>query len=84
MANKANLGRNDSLVLYTDGITEARHDGELFGEARVIESLASSSRAKPDKLLKQLVRDVLAFSDGALRDDAALLAVRSVVKDAAE
>ena len=34
----AMLTLEDYLVLYTDGVTEARCDGELFGERRLLES----------------------------------------------
>ena len=36
----ADLGPGDAVVLYTDGVTEARRGGELFGETRLVEALA--------------------------------------------
>ena len=42
---RSSCGSGESLVLYTDGITEARGaGGELFGEARLIDCLRSRGR----------------------------------------
>ena len=35
------LTLDDYLVLYTDGVTEARHGDELFGEERLVEVVQS-------------------------------------------
>lgn len=75
-AYRTKLGPRDSLVLYTDGLIEARRNGEFFGESRVLETLRGLTRARPDQLVAGLVQDVLSFSDGPLKDDVALLAVR--------
>jgi sigma-B regulation protein RsbU (phosphoserine phosphatase) len=73
------LDSGDSLVLYTDGITEAmnsRH--ELFGAARIQESL---DRVAPgitaQALTKTLLGGVAAFTAGAQQsDDVTLLVIR--------
>ncbi|MGW7098725.1 PP2C family protein-serine/threonine phosphatase [Streptomyces sp. NPDC054838] len=65
---------NDLLLLYTDGIAEARaRDGEFF-------PLATWMRQQPEtpprELLTALHRDLLRYSRGRLDDDIAALAVR--------
>ncbi|PJN33502.1 hypothetical protein CG747_41760 [Streptomyces sp. CB02959] len=64
----------DLLLLYTDGVTEARaRDGEFF-------PLASWMRRQPPtpphELLTTLHHDLLRYSKGRLDDDIAALAVR--------
>jgi PAS domain S-box-containing protein len=73
-AGQSNLSPGDILLLYTDGLTEARQAGSIFGDERVKEFLrkhGSGAEALPDSLLAE----VLAYSGGELRDDLALLAV---------
>ncbi|WP_372411103.1 PP2C family protein-serine/threonine phosphatase [Streptomyces luteireticuli] len=68
------FGRGDLLVLYTDGVTEAR-DAE--GRFYPLESrLARMPENSPDALADRLVADLLAHAGGTLSDDAALLVVR--------
>jgi GAF domain-containing protein len=64
----------DTLLLYTDGVTEARRGNKFFGEGRVIRSMRHEGTASQvvDRLLNALDR----FVPGALRDDAAVLALR--------
>ena len=69
------LGTEDMLFLYTDGLTEARRDGEFYGERRLLEFLASAGSNTAD-VVEDVVGDVIAFSRGALRDDIAILAIR--------
>lgn len=67
----------DRLVLYTDGVTEARSpDGEFYPLA---DRLAAWTDAQPEQLVKALVRDVLDFTGGRLGDDAALLTAQRPV-----
>ncbi|HSK48797.1 MAG TPA: SpoIIE family protein phosphatase [Coriobacteriia bacterium] len=70
------LDRHDLLFLYTDGLTEARRDGELFGEERLFELLTHERGGHPDRTLRIVVDEVLAFSRGRLSDDVAILAVQ--------
>jgi serine phosphatase RsbU (regulator of sigma subunit)/DNA-binding NarL/FixJ family response regulator len=71
------LGRDDVLLAYSDGATEARGpDGTLFGEERVARSLAEHGRKGPAEVVEGLRADLLAWTGGrALRDDLTLLAV---------
>ncbi|MGK5628115.1 PP2C family protein-serine/threonine phosphatase [Streptomyces sp. URMC 123] len=64
----------DLLLLYTDGIAEARaHDGEFFPLAAW---MRRQPPTPPHELLTALHRDLLRYSRGRLDDDIAALAVR--------
>jgi phosphoserine phosphatase RsbU/P len=57
----------DRLLVYTDGITEARgSDGQEFGRQRLREFLIHSNRTEPDSTLDQLFRQI---QTGAPEDD---------------
>ncbi|GHK02838.1 hypothetical protein SY2F82_46350 [Streptomyces sp. Y2F8-2] len=64
----------DTLLLYTDGLSEARDSSGVFYPLE--ERLAQWAKCHPDTLLECLQHDLLAHTGGALRDDAAMLAVR--------
>jgi serine phosphatase RsbU (regulator of sigma subunit) len=65
----------ETLLLFTDGLTEARCAGELFGEDRVLECLATIRFDGPSELLDGVLGAARAFSDGVFRDDVAMLAL---------
>lgn len=69
------LAEHQTLVLYTDGVTEARRGRELFGEARLLEVLAASLDQHPTALVEHLREAVLRYA-GDLRDDLQVLALR--------
>ena len=71
------LQTNDSLLLYTDGLTEAEDDaGTAYGEERLGLLVASSYGATPMDLLAACRKDLDAFRGPAtLRDDLSLLAL---------
>jgi PAS domain S-box-containing protein len=64
----------DVLLLYTDGITEARQNGEFFGEERLL-SLLKRKHFTAERLPKLILDKVLEFSGGVLQDDVAILAL---------
>jgi serine phosphatase RsbU (regulator of sigma subunit) len=73
------LEPGDSVLLYTDGMTEARTpDGELFGLERLADLLEreAASEQPPEELVRRLVVAVLEHQAGGLRDDATLLLVQ--------
>ncbi len=71
------LGHGDLLVLYTDGVTEARSPhGGFFGD-RWAELLTELPRASADAAAGALLDGVDAFTAGQLRDDVAILVVRA-------
>jgi len=70
----------DLILLYTDGVTEARRGNTFFGEGRVQRVLRQGRDAGDvtQRLLSALDR----FVPGAIRDDAAVLAVEIVQRAA--
>jgi serine phosphatase RsbU (regulator of sigma subunit) len=70
------LQPGDRVLLYTDGVVEARSpDGEFFGTDRladlVIRNLAGGMPAP--ETMRRVVRELLAHQQGQLSDDASLL-----------
>ncbi|WP_330342349.1 PP2C family protein-serine/threonine phosphatase [Streptomyces sp. NBC_00557] len=64
----------DTLLLFTDGLVEARDASGAFYplEGR----LAQWAKCSPEALIEWLQRDLLTYTGGALRDDAAVLVIR--------
>jgi phosphoserine phosphatase RsbU/P len=68
------LGRGDRLVMFTDGITEARDQrDEEFGEARLVALAAEHRTCSAPALQARLVDAVAAFTGGRFQDDATLI-----------
>ena len=72
---RAPLEVGETLVLYTDGLTEARRAGELLGEERLLRLLEEAGTTEPQALVDHLSRAVTEDA-GALQDDVQILAVR--------
>jgi PAS domain S-box-containing protein len=72
------LERGDTLLLYTDGVIDARQHSEVFGEARLREAFAAGAGLDAAGMLETIDSAVRAFHPGPPRDDKALLAVRVV------
>jgi serine phosphatase RsbU (regulator of sigma subunit) len=67
-----------TLVLYTDGLTEARSTtGEMFGDDRLHQAIAAAAADPPEALVAAVLRAVEHFAAGAPPDDdLTLLALR--------
>ncbi len=65
----------DAVLLYTDGVTEGRDHGALYGETRLRDRVRNGD-SSPDALVDRVLEDVLDFQSHRPKDDIALLAVR--------
>jgi Stage II sporulation protein E (SpoIIE) len=69
------LEPGDRLILYTDGVVEARYHGRFFTEERLADFIVreSASGHRPPEVLRRLIRAVLDHQHGRLQDDATIL-----------
>jgi PAS domain S-box-containing protein len=68
----------EALVLYTDGVTEARSpDGDFFGEGRLCDLLSSCVGCDAVTFARRVKDAVLDFQEGYPRDDLAVLVLRA-------
>jgi serine/threonine protein phosphatase PrpC len=75
----AQLEPGDSVVMYTDGVTEARApDGTFFGEQRLTDLIIRNLAAglPPPETMRRVVRALLEHQQGSLSDDASLVLVQ--------
>lgn len=76
-AEERSLTPGDTLVLYTDGVTESFNDaGEEFGEQRVIEGLQLHRDLPLSALLNCLVDGVRRFNSREQHDDVTVVVAR--------
>jgi anti-sigma regulatory factor (Ser/Thr protein kinase) len=70
------LGPGETLVLYTDGLLDARSPSGIWGEDLLESVLAGGGELETDELAEALARSVMELSEGAPRDDVAILVLR--------
>lgn len=71
------MAPGDTLLLFTDGVTEARNlEGEEFGEGRLAELLTAIRSHRAESIAQKITECVAAFAAGGLEDDATLLVLQ--------
>ncbi|WP_406567985.1 SpoIIE family protein phosphatase [Dactylosporangium fulvum] len=71
------LHPGDTLVFYTDGVTERRRGTNLFGVARLREEAGALAGFPADVVVARLRARTLSYSQEPPRDDIAIFAVRN-------
>lgn len=71
------LGPLDAVVLYTDGVTEARSGAQLFGERRLLEALRGLAGRSAEEIADGLDAAAASFRRSA-RDDTAIVVVQAL------
>jgi serine phosphatase RsbU (regulator of sigma subunit) len=64
------------VVVYTDGVVEARHGGELYGLERLDELLCASRELPPQQIAEAALAACRDWTGGDLTDDFALVAIK--------
>jgi GAF domain-containing protein len=71
----ATVERGGALVVYTDGVIEARRDGEFYGVERLIEVVGASLQQPAAQIARTAMEDCREFA-GDLADDCALVVIK--------
>jgi PAS domain S-box-containing protein len=81
VARQEFMESGDSLILFTDGLTEARQreSRELFSLERVVETCSQlDAELCPEEIADRLGQEAMRWAEGVLHDDLALLVARRV------
>lgn len=71
LADKVEPG--DMVLLYTDGVTETRFHGELFGTERLGDLLRNIGFASVRDVPRLIVNELMRYAEGHVTDDIAIL-----------
>jgi serine phosphatase RsbU (regulator of sigma subunit)/anti-sigma regulatory factor (Ser/Thr protein kinase) len=71
------IGPGDTLLFYTDGVTERRRGNDQFGPERLLEVAGTCSGMSAERTVSTVRAAVESFSPDERRDDIALLAIRA-------
>lgn len=74
--SRLELEPGDALVMFTDGVTEARNASGFYGDDRAADAVREGGSAVA--VVGNLMDKVLAFQGGVPRDDVAILGLRVV------
>jgi serine phosphatase RsbU (regulator of sigma subunit) len=67
-----------SLVVYTDGVVEARRVGRLYGQFRLERRIMEESGGGAGQIAYSIYEDCHAYAEHGLNDDVAIVVVRHV------
>lgn len=67
---KVQLQRNDRIILYTDGVTEAKDmREEFYAEDRLLQASTNSQNMTPEDQVNYILKDVQRFSQNTFQND---------------
>lgn len=69
------MNPGDILTCYTDGVIEARRNGDMFDMERLAQVVRSVRDKRPDEITETVHKAVVDFSRGKIQDDIAILVV---------
>jgi sigma-B regulation protein RsbU (phosphoserine phosphatase) len=75
-SRETELKPGDMLVMYTDGLVEARTGDQLFGDERVAQMVKRDPGQQAEVLCKSLLEAARDFAAAPLGDDVAILGIR--------
>jgi len=74
------IGNNDSIVFYTDGVTEANSkDGEEFGEEKLSDILTENKNLNAEEILGKIKESIVDFTkDTPQYDDITMIVLKKI------
>jgi sigma-B regulation protein RsbU (phosphoserine phosphatase) len=72
---EASVEAGGAIVVYTDGVVEARRDGELYGHERLARVVGASLKRPATEIARAVIDDCRSFA-GDLADDCALVVIK--------
>jgi sigma-B regulation protein RsbU (phosphoserine phosphatase) len=80
-ATRVQLSPGDSLLLYTDGLTEAKDRADVeYGTERLVRLVEGGRELSPQALTELCLEDLKSFVSGApATDDLSILAIRRII-----
>jgi sigma-B regulation protein RsbU (phosphoserine phosphatase) len=72
---RAQIDPGGCVVVYTDGVVEARRDGELYGVERLTTAVAANRGLPPAEIARAVIDDCRAYA-GELADDCAVVVIK--------
>jgi sigma-B regulation protein RsbU (phosphoserine phosphatase) len=79
--SSVDIGPGEVLVLYTDGVTEARRGNDFFGEDRLRSLVGRYTEDGAPGIARHIVDEVVDFQAGDPRDDIAVVTLKVPMKD---
>ena len=78
LSEEINLQANDTIVMFTDGVSEAMNiNGEEFSDKRLEEIAVKISHKTSGEILEDIRQEVIRFTSGALQsDDITLMVIK--------
>ena len=73
--SRSHIAPGEKLVLYTDGILEARHGNEMFGAEGIENVLKEYGHLSSDEVADKMLSTARDWSKGRLTDDAAIIVI---------
>lgn len=70
-----NLNTGNTILVYTDGLTESHSNGSEYGEERLLQNFLKTGSQTPDLILEQLLLDHSTFLNGLKPNDDLTIAV---------
>ena len=70
------LSPGAGVLLYTDGVTEARHDGDQFGQSRLAQIVQGLKGQAPSEVVAAVTTEVQRFAATRLADDLCVVGAR--------
>lgn len=67
-----------SLIVYTDGVVEARREGRLYGQFRLERRIMDESDGGAGQIAYSIYEDCHAYAEHGLNDDVAIVVVRHI------